>query len=93
MISLLKAFNYSLSGSSIHLLRVIEVLREISGHDPRIDVNSAFVRKDEIKDLRGSPRRLFEAVGEIHTNSYREILEHIYQSLNHIVATVSTTGT
>ena len=93
MISLSRVFNSCLSGNSIHLLRVIELLREISGHDPRIEIDEAFVRKGEIKDLCGSPRRLFEAVGEIHTNSHREILQHIYQSLNHIGAPGSTTGT
>ena len=71
------------SGSSIHLLRVLELLREISGHDPRIEVDPAFVRKDEIKDLCGSPRRLFEAVGEIPVISHHNILDHSYRSLSH----------
>lgn len=75
------------------MLRVIEVLREISGHDLRIEVDPAFVRNDEIKDLCGSPRRLFEAVGEIHTTSHRKILDHIYQSHIHNVPPASSTGT
>ena len=81
------------SGSSIHLLRVIELLGEISGHDPWIEADPAFVRIDEIKDLRGSPRRLFEAVGNIHIISHREILGNIYQSLNYNAAPASSTGT
>lgn len=75
------------SGSSIHLLRALELLREISGHDPRIELDPAFVRKDEIKELCGSPRRLFEAVGEIPLISHRDILAHMYQSLGPNVAT------
>lgn len=69
------------SGSSIHLLRVLQLLREISGHDPRIEVDPAFVRKDEIKELCGSPRRLFEAVGDIPVISHRDILDRMYRAL------------
>ncbi|MFC3149131.1 GDP-mannose 4,6-dehydratase [Piscinibacterium candidicorallinum] len=69
------------SGSSIHLLRVLDLLREISGGDPRIEVDPAFVRRDEIKDLCGSPQRLFDAVGEIPVVSHRDILAHMYRSL------------
>jgi nucleoside-diphosphate-sugar epimerase len=71
------------SGSSIQLLRVLELLREISDYDPRIEVDQAFVRKDEIKELCGSPRRLFEAVGEIPVISHRDIFDHMYRSIGH----------
>lgn len=69
------------SGTSIHLLSVLELMREISGHDPRIEVDPAFVRKDEIKDLCGSPQRLFQTVGEMQVITHRDILSHLYQSL------------
>lgn len=75
------------TGNSIQLLRVLELLRAISGHDPRIEVDPAFMRKDEIKELCGSPRRLFEAVGEIPLISHRDILAHMYQSLGPNAAT------
>jgi len=74
------------SGSSIHLLRVLELLREISGHDPRIEVDPAFVRKDEIKELCGSGQRLSDAVGEIPVISHRDILSHMYRSLGNSAA-------
>jgi nucleoside-diphosphate-sugar epimerase len=80
------------SGNSIHLLRVLELLREISGHDPRIEVDLAFVRKDEIKELCGSPRRLFEAVGEIPVISHRDILDHMYRSLGDNATHAAPTG-
>jgi nucleoside-diphosphate-sugar epimerase len=80
------------SGSSIHLLRVLELLREISGHEPRIEVDPAFVRKDEIKELCGSPRRLFEAVGEIPVYSHRDILEHMYRSIGQAAAPTAAKG-
>lgn len=80
------------SGSSIHLLRVLELLREMSGHDPRIEVDTVFVRKDEIKELCGSPRRLFEAVGEIPVVSHRDILSHMYRSLGDSAAPSSAAG-
>jgi GDP-6-deoxy-D-talose 4-dehydrogenase len=80
------------SGSSIHLLHALELLREISGHDPRIEVDSAFVRKDEIKELCGSPRRLYEAVGEIPVISHRDILDHMYRALGHKAIPAAQTG-
>lgn len=69
------------SGNSIHLLRVLELLREISGHDARVEVDPAFVRKDEIKDLCGSTLRLFETVGEIPVILHRDIFSYMYLSL------------
>ncbi len=80
------------SGNSIHLLRVLELLREISGHEPRIEVDPAFVRKDEIKELSGSPRRLFEAIGEIPVFSHRDILEHMYRSIGQAAAPATSAG-
>jgi nucleoside-diphosphate-sugar epimerase len=80
------------SGSSIHLLRVLELLREISGHEPRIEVDPAFVRKDEIKELCGSPRRLFEVVGEIPVFSHRDILDQMYRSIGYAAAVPESTG-
>jgi GDP-6-deoxy-D-talose 4-dehydrogenase len=80
------------SGNSIHLLRVLELLREISGHEPRIEVDPAFVRKDEIKELCGSPRRLFEVVGEIPVFSHRDILEHMYRSIGQAAAPAASAG-
>jgi len=80
------------SGSSIHLLRVLELLREISGHEPRIEVDPAFVRKDEIKELCGSPRRLFEAVGEIPVFTHRDILDQMYRSIGYAAAPTAATG-
>jgi nucleoside-diphosphate-sugar epimerase len=74
------------SGKSIHLLRVLELMSEISGHAPQIAVDPAFVRKDEIKDLCGSPRRLFEAVGEIPVVAHRDIFTHMYRSIGHDVS-------
>jgi nucleoside-diphosphate-sugar epimerase len=79
------------SGSCIHLLRVLELLREISGHDPRIEVDLAFVRKDEIKELCGSPRRLFKAVGEIPLFSHRDIFDQMYRSIGHAAAPTAST--
>lgn len=80
------------SGSSIHLLRALELMREISGHNPRIEVDPAFVRKDEIKELCGSPRRLFEAVGEISMISHSDILGHMYRSLGRNTVPATPTG-
>ena len=75
-----KTFNIC-SGRSIHLSQILELFRDISGHDPLVEVDPNLVRKDEIKDLCGSPKLLFNVVGEIPLSSHRDILSHVYKSV------------
>lgn len=68
------------SGRSVALMSVLDVMEKIAGYRPRIVVDPAFVRKDEIKDLRGDPSLLFSRVGFIESIPLRDILESIYSS-------------
>lgn len=69
------------SGQSVALMTVLDVMEQISGFRPRIEVDAAFVRKDEVKSLCGDPARLFHKVGEIEPTSLRSLLQRMYESL------------
>jgi nucleoside-diphosphate-sugar epimerase len=67
------------SGRSISLLSVIDEMAQIAGYRPTIVVDPAFVREDEVKELYGSPAKLFDMVGEIDVPSLHDTLLSMYQ--------------
>ncbi|XCY72802.1 GDP-mannose 4,6-dehydratase [Pseudomonas sp. CBR-F] len=67
------------SGRSISLLSVIDEMEQIAGYRPTITVDPAFVREDEVKELYGSPAKLFDVVGEINVPSLHDTLLSMYQ--------------
>lgn len=67
------------SGRSISLLSVIDEMAQIAGYRPTIIVDPAFVREDEVKELYGSPAKLFDVVGEIDVPSLHDTLLSMYQ--------------
>lgn len=67
------------SGRSISLLNVIDEMAQIAGYRPKIVVDPAFVREDEVKELYGSPAKLFDMVGEIDVPSLHDTLLSMYQ--------------
>ncbi|MEA9994840.1 GDP-mannose 4,6-dehydratase [Pseudomonas sp. 10B1] len=68
------------SGRSVSLMDVIDIMEEIAGYRPTIVVDQAFVRSNEIKELYGSPEKLFSAVGKIKIPTLYETLSSIYDS-------------
>jgi len=62
------------SGKAFALNRVIDILSEITGHEIRIEINPAFVRKNEIKSLFGSPAHLIACIGNLKQVSLEETL-------------------
>lgn len=67
------------SGQEHSLARVIEIMREISGHQIEISVNPAFVRSNEVKRLRGDSRRLGAAIGALPPFSLETTLDWMYK--------------
>lgn len=65
------------SGSSTSIDKILESLAEITGHRPRVEVDPALVRKDEVMNLRGDATRLQSLVGQIAPVPVREILERM----------------
>ena len=67
------------SGRSISLENVIDEMALIAGYMPKVSVDPAFVRQDEVKSLYGDPSKLFSAVGDISIPSLRETLLSMYE--------------
>ena len=74
------------SGRSVALLSVLDLMAEISGHRPRIEVDPAFMRKDEIKDLCGDPSLLFERIGLIEPTPIQSLLQSMYDALSSLIS-------
>ncbi len=68
------------SGRGIKLLEVIDMMNEIAGYSIDVKVNPAFVRKDEIKSLTGSPEKLFNMIGSVEQCSFHETLKKMYEA-------------
>lgn len=62
------------SGEGHALQEVLALAREISGHEPEIRVNPAFVRANEVIKLVGSRQRLDAAIGHFPRQTLRQTL-------------------
>ncbi|MEA2019615.1 MAG: GDP-mannose 4,6-dehydratase [Campylobacterota bacterium] len=67
------------SGRGIKLLDVIDMMNNISDYKIEIKVNPAFVRKDEIKSLTGSSKKLFEMIGYVKQKDFKDTLKTMYE--------------
>jgi nucleoside-diphosphate-sugar epimerase len=63
------------SGRGIKLLDVITMMNTIAGYDIEVQVNPAFVRKDEIKSLTGSEKKLLKIIGNVEQKPFEETLK------------------
>ena len=68
------------SGLSHRLTDVLELMQEIAGYDIDVQVNPAFVRANELPDLRGDPARLIECIGPLSQYSLRDTLQWMYEA-------------
>ncbi len=68
------------SNRGIKLLDVIALMNEIAGYEIKISVNPAFVRKNEIKTLTGSSKKLFNLLGEIKQVEFKTTLRMMFES-------------
>ena len=68
------------SQNPIALLDVIKLMNKISGYEIKVLVNPAFVRKDEIKILCGSSKKLFDLIGEIKIDKIENTLKGLYEA-------------
>lgn len=53
------------SGKATSLRDIIDLVREISGRDIRVEVNPRFVRADEVRSLSGSPAKIESVIGPL----------------------------
>ena len=56
---------------------MLGMAREISGHQPEIRVNPAFVRANEVIKLVGSQQRLDAAIGHFPRHTLRQTLSWV----------------
>lgn len=68
------------SGRGHSLLEVVQMMRELTGHDPEIRVNPAFVRANEVHRLIGSRAKLDATIGTVPEIPLRDTLKWMLES-------------
>lgn len=66
------------SGRAVPLREVLAIMVEISGWQPEVRVNPAFVRLNEIKILAGDLTKLSSAIGNVNGYSLRQTLNWMF---------------
>lgn len=66
------------SGVEWSLSQVIDTLRDLSGHDIKVQINPAFVRANEVKSLRGSNEKLDSVLGGLPSFDFSSTLNWMY---------------
>lgn len=74
-----KTLNIS-SGHAISLEAIIDMCRELTGHDVEVVTNPAFVRDDEIKTLKGDPSRLEALIGGLTRRPFEDTLRWMLEA-------------
>ena len=62
----------------INLLDVVTSMCEIAGYKIEVKVNPKFIRKDEIKSLTGSNKKLFNLVGKVEQKEFKYTLREMF---------------
>jgi len=68
------------SNRAIKLLDIIELMNKIAKYKINVTVNPAFVRKDEIKTLTGSPEKLFSLIGKVGQKEFKDTLRWMFEA-------------
>ncbi|XOB61304.1 GDP-mannose 4,6-dehydratase [Campylobacterota bacterium DY0563] len=63
------------SNRGVKLLDIIKIMQEITNHNIEVKINSKFVRKDDIKTLTGSNKKLFSLIGTVEQIEMKNTLE------------------
>jgi len=68
------------SGRAIHLLDIIDIMTDLSGHQIRVISDPSLLRSDEPRSIVGSPARLESLIGELPSPEFRETLLRMYDA-------------
>lgn len=68
------------SGHGRSLLEVLQMMRDLTGHDPEIRVNPEFARANEVHRLIGSCAKLDAAIGVVADIPLRDTLQWMLES-------------
>ncbi|MDE2421511.1 MAG: GDP-mannose 4,6-dehydratase [Gammaproteobacteria bacterium] len=66
------------SGQGHSLLDVLQIMQEVSGHNPEIKVNPAFVRANEVHRLVGSSAKLDAVIGKVPAIPLQNTLQWMF---------------
>lgn len=69
------------SGNTVSILQAIDIMSDIAGYRPEIEVNPALVRADEIMTLSGDPSLLGRLVGPLEPIDIRQTLQDMYNAV------------
>ena len=68
------------SGRGVKLLNIIDMMNHIAKYNIEIKVNQNYIRKDEIKSLTGSAKKLFSYVGEVKQRDFKLTLKDMFEA-------------
>lgn len=68
------------SGKTYTLYEVIDMLKELTGHQLKVVVNPAFVRANELHRLCGSSTKLVQTIGSLDVISLKETLSRMLRA-------------
>lgn len=68
------------TGVAYSLHRVLDMLRTLTGHEPEVRVNPAFVRSNEVHRLCGDPGKLIRCIGALPSYQLSDCLSLMLQS-------------
>ena len=68
------------TGKAFTLQQVIDTLTQLTGHTLKVNVNPAFVRANEVRQLCGNPGKLQSAVGQLSTYTLQDTLQFMLES-------------
>ncbi len=70
------------SGRSVSLARLLDLMEQVAGFRPRVEVDPALVRPDEVRELCGDPSRLFATVGDIPVIPLQDTLQTMARTID-----------
>jgi GDP-6-deoxy-D-talose 4-dehydrogenase len=70
------------SGNSISICQAIDIMSEIAGYSPEIEIDPALVRPDEIMTLSGDTSRLSQLLGNITPVNIGRTLQDMYEAVS-----------
>jgi GDP-6-deoxy-D-talose 4-dehydrogenase len=68
------------SGQSISISEALDILTDLTGYKPSIEIDNSFIRKNDIEILTGSPNKLQNAIGPLQIICPRSIFAHMLQA-------------
>tara|TARA_R110000744_G_C19371292_1_gene562666 strand:+ start:16342 stop:17238 length:897 start_codon:yes stop_codon:yes gene_type:complete len=67
------------SGRTYSINNILKLMTDITGHSIKVEVNPLFIRKNEIRELKGSTKKLFQILGHpVSAISMEETLTNMF---------------